>query len=260
MNSALYEGVVNHIRYSPIERKFHYSLFMLFLDLDELPELFDPYWFWSARSWNLAHYRRRDHMGRSSVPLAESVREWISEKTGSRPDGPIFIMTNLGYLGYRFNPVSFYFCFDSSKRSVRTIIAEINNTPWGEQYCYLLDSSQTEEKDGMKRFCFKKEFHISPFMDMGIDYEWYFSEPKENLRVHMENWGQGKKLFEANLEMARRPINSRSLTRALIKYPLMTWKVKAGIYYQALNLWLKKCPFYSHPKNRIQKGVLEDAN
>ena len=82
--------------------KFHYSLFMLFLDLDELPELFDPYWFWSARRWNLAHYRRRDHMGRSSVPLAESVREWIFRKTGSRPDGPIFIMTNLGYLGYRF--------------------------------------------------------------------------------------------------------------------------------------------------------------
>lgn len=253
MNSSIYEGVVNHIRYSPIKRDFDYSLFMLFLDLDELPELFDPYWFWSARRWNFAHFRRYDHLGDNKIPLSEAVRNWVFEQTGKRPDGPVFLMTHLSYLGYRFNPVSFYFCFDQTMQSVQSIIAEINNTPWGEQHCYLLNSNLIDATNGMKKFCFKKEFHISPFMDMGLNYEWYFSEPGELFKVQMENWNQDEKIFEANLVMKRKPINSFSLARALIRYPLMTWKVKAGIYYQALLLWLRKCPFYSHPKHRVHE-------
>ncbi len=253
MNSAIYEGRVNHIRYFPAKREFDYSLFMLFLDLDELPELFDPYWFWSARGWNFAHFRRKDHLGGADVSLSEAVRNWVFEQTGKRPGGPVFLLTHLSYFGYRFNPVSFYFCFDSENKSTQGIIAEINNTPWGEQHCYLLNSSLATETNGMKKFCFKKEFHISPFMDMGVDYEWYFSEPNERFMVRMENWKQGKKFFEANLSMKRKPINSFSLAKTFIRYPLMTWKVKAAIYYQALLLWLQKYPFYSHPKHRIHE-------
>jgi uncharacterized protein len=253
MHSAIYEGVVNHSRYSPTHRVFDYSLFMLCLDLEELPELFDPFWFWSARKLNFAHFRRCDHFGNIDMPLSEAVRNWVFEQTGKKPDGPIFLMTHLSYLGYRFNPVSFYFCFDREMQSVQSIIAEINNTPWGEQHCYLLDSSFASETDGMKKFCFKKEFHISPFMDMGLDYEWYFSEPGERLKVRMENWNEGSKIFEVNLVMKRKPITGYSLASALIRYPLMTWKVKAAIYYQALLLWWKKYPFYSHPKHRIHE-------
>jgi uncharacterized protein len=254
MNSAIYEGVVDHVRYSPIRRKFSYSLFMLFLNLDELPKLFDSYWFWSARKWNFAHFRRRDHLGDINVPLSEAVRSWVFDQTGKKPEGPVFLMTHLSYFGYRFNPVSFYFCFDQTGKSVQNIIAEINNTPWGEQYCYLLNASLVNQENGMKKFCFKKEFHISPFMDMELDYEWYFSEPGERLKVHMENWNEAGKLFEVNLVMERKPINGLSLAKVLIRYPLMTCKVKAAIYFQALMLWLQKCPFYSHPKHGIREG------
>ena len=250
MNSAIYEGRVNHVRYVPAQRKFGYSLFMLFLNLDELPELFDSYWFWSARSLNLAYFRRRDHFGNIDTPLSEAIRNWVSEQTKKELDGPVFLMTHLSYFCYRFNPVSFYFLFDREIKSVQSIVAEINNTPWGEQYCYLLNSSLVDENNGMKKFCFKKEFHISPFMEMGLDYVWYFSDPGENFKVRMENWSQGQKIFEANLSMKRRPINSFSLAGVLFRYPLMTLKVKAAIYYQALLLWLQKFPFYSHPKHR----------
>ena len=103
----------------------------------------------------------------------------------------------------------------------------------------------------MKKFIFKKEFHISPFMDMDFDYEWKFSEPKEHLKVCMSNIKEGEKTFEANLLMKKKSINSKSLTRALLKYPLITWKVKAAIYYQAFKLWYAKCPFHPHPKNKM---------
>ena len=251
MNSALYEGNVTHIRYLPFKKRFDYSLFMLFLDLQELPHLFESFWFWSAQKWNIAYFRRSDHMGDPSEPLSDSVRNWVFTKTGKRPEGRIFLMTHLCYFGYRFNPVSFYYCFDSSESNVQTIIAEINNTPWGEQFCYLLDCSNSIEKEGMRKFFFKKEFHISPFMDMDLDYEWQFSEPKEHLKVCMSNIKEGEKTFEASLLMKKKPINSKSLTRALLKYPLITWKIKAAIYYQAFKLWHAKCPFYPHPKNKM---------
>ena len=76
MNSALYEGNVTHIRYLPIKKKFDYSLFMLFLDLEELPELFESFWFWSARKWNIAYFRRSDHMGNPNDCLSDTVRNW----------------------------------------------------------------------------------------------------------------------------------------------------------------------------------------
>ena len=249
MNSSLYEGHVTHIRYSPVKKKFDYSLFMLFLDLAELPELFDSFWFWSARNWNLAFFRRQDHMGDPNQPLSKSVRNWIFKKTGTKPDGPIFLMTHLSYFGYRFNPVSFYYCFDSSGKKLQTIIAEINNTPWGEQFCYLLDCSKSVQKQKMLTFYLKKEFHISPFMDMDFNYEWGFSDPKEILEVRMKNLKENKNVFEASLTMEKISINSYSLTRALLKYPLITWKVKAAIYYQAFRLWHSNCPFHPHPKN-----------
>ena len=156
MNSALYEGHLTHIRYLPIKKRFDYSLFMLFFDLEELPHLFESFWFWSSRKWNIAYFRRSDHMGDPSESLSDSVRNWVFTKTGKRPDGRIFLMTHLCYFGYRFNPVSFYYCFDSSESNVQTIIAEINNTPWGEQFCYLLDCSKAIKKQGMQNFFFKK--------------------------------------------------------------------------------------------------------
>ena len=103
----------------------------------------------------------------------------------------------------------------------------------------------------MKKFIFKKEYHISPFMDMDFDYEWQFSEPKEDLKVCMSNKKEGVRILEANLLMEKIPINSKSLRRALLKYPLITWKVKAAIYYQAFKLWYAKCPFHPHPKNKM---------
>ena len=251
MNSALYEGNVTHIRYLPIKKKFDYSLFMLFLDLEELPELFESFWFWSARKWNIAYFRRSDHMGNPNDSLSDTVRNWVLNKTGKKPEGRIYLMTHLCYFGYRFNPVSFYYCFDSSENNVQTIIAEINNTPWGEQYCYLLDCSKAIKKKGMQHFFFKKQFHISPFMDMSFDYEWEFSKPKELLKICMNNIKEGEKIFKANLLMEKKPINSKSLARALLKYPLITWKIKTAIYYQAFKLWYAKVPFHTHPKNKI---------
>lgn len=248
--SCLYRGRVRHRRFAPSHHAFEYGLFMLYLDLDELPELFDRYWLWSSRRPNLAWFRRSDHLGDPQRPLAECVRELVEERSGRRPGGPIRLLTHLRYFGHGFNPVSFYYCFDPPGQAVEHIVAEVNNTPWGEQHCYLLETEAGQLEQRVRRFELAKEFHVSPFMGMDIDYDWRFAEPQERLFVHLQNRRQGDTLFDATLYLDRQPINSASLCMALLRYPLMTVKVVVAIYYQALRLWLKKTPFCPHPQKK----------
>jgi uncharacterized protein len=250
MNSCLYEGVVRHRRFTPALHSFRYSMFMLYLDLAELPLLFRKRWLWSIDRPNLAWFCRRDHLGDPSLPLDRAVGDLIEEKTGKRPSGPIRLLTHLRYFGYGFNPVSFYFCFDRADACVETIVAEVNNTPWGEQHCYVLDDRCDEGVKGHKRFRFSKEFHVSPFMEMDLNYDWRFSRPAAGLAMHMENIRDGRTCFDATMALRRTEIQGASLARVLVQYPLMTVKVIAAIYAQALRLRLKRVPVYAHPRQR----------
>ena len=142
MYSRLYTGTVTHRRSLPVVNRFRYRLFMLYLDLDELPSLFDPFWLWSARRPAPAWFRRADYLGDPQRPLADCVRERIQQALGWAPQGPIRLLTHLRYLGHNFNPVSFYYCFDEPDGPVRVIVAEITNTPWQQRHAYILPLDQ----------------------------------------------------------------------------------------------------------------------
>ena len=90
---------------------------------------------------------------------------------------------------------------------------------------------------------------MSPFMDMAVDYDWKFTEPTDHLLVKMESRKDSDKFFEATLRMTRSEITGRSLARLLTVYPLITVRIVIGIYWQALRLFLKRCPLYDHPRN-----------
>ena len=220
---------------------------MLYLDLAELPQVFDGYWLWSARRPAVARWHREDHYGDRSEPLDQSIRALVSSHAGRRPDGPIRLLTNPHYFGYGFNPVSFYYCFDAADRRVEAVVAEINNTPWGEQHCYVLPATSNRGTPEKLRFQFGKDFHVSPFLPMDMEYDWRFSTPGEHLLVHMENWREDNAVFDATLSLEREPICSRSLAGALAGYPFMTAKVAGAIYWQAFRLWLRRTPFFTHP-------------
>ena len=136
-NSGIYEGTVRHRRFNPVLNGFQYRLFMMYLDLEELPTLIRDRWLWSVNKVNLAFFRRRDHLGDPRLPLDRSVRDLVEEQLGERPEGPIRLLTHLRYFGICFNPVSFYYCYDKDGRYVQTIVAEVHNTPWLEQHCYV---------------------------------------------------------------------------------------------------------------------------
>ena len=248
MISCIYEGRVRHRRFRPVQNAFSYRLFMMYLDLDELDKVFENHLFWSVGTVNLAYFRRRDHLGDPSVPLDESVRALVTDQLGTRPTGPIRLLTHLRYFGHCFNPVSFYYCYDRSGKHVQTIVAEVHNTPWGEEHCYVLaESANQHPTEGWKQFRFPKSFHVSPFMDMDIDYDWRFHEPDAHIRVHFNSYHGEHKLFDATLSLDRRSIDRKNLSRVLLTYPPMTLKVVSMIYWQALRLTRKGAPFYPHP-------------
>ena len=250
MQSCIYEGQVRHSRRRPVLHAFRYRMFMMYLDLDELPTLFRGRWLWSATSAALARFRRADHLGSPEQPLSETIRELVAEETEARPTGPIRLLTNLSYFGYCFNPVSFYYCFEDDGKTLAAIVAEVNNTPWGERDTYVLPVERSTAHDQNLRFQPRKKMHVSPFMPMDVEYDWIFRRPDERLSVFMANNVDGSRMFSASIMLRRTEITGGSLARVLATFPLMTARITSAIYWQALRLWLKRCPFYPHPDKK----------
>ncbi|MGH1361840.1 MAG: DUF1365 domain-containing protein [Burkholderiaceae bacterium] len=256
MHSSIYRGRIRHRRFSKCRHEFTYPLFLMYLDLEELPELFQGRWCWSIERRTLARFCRADHLGDPVIPLADCVRQLVWERTGRRLQGPIRLLTHLRYFGYCFNPVSFYYCFDAQGKSVECVVAEVNNTPWGDRHCYVLDQPTTSPAGETTRYHSRKSMHVSPFMPMDLDYEWRLSAPHKRLAVFMslvrDQTGTGEmgaKVFDASLLLESVPISTRSLAITLLRYPLMTVQVIAAIHWQAFRLWLKGVSVYPHPAN-----------
>jgi uncharacterized protein len=256
MNSAIYHGWLRHRRYAPREHRFRYPLFMLYLDLAELDEVFRGRWLWSTRRPAPARFDRAGHLGDPAVPLERAVRDLVAQSTGRQLCGPICLLTHLRYWGYGFNPVSFYYCFDASGENVVCMVAEVNNTPWGEQHCYVLDTPSRSSAGSYLHYRSAKKMHVSPFMPMELTYDWGFGAPGARLGVHMALHPASaatprapQSLFDATLILQRVPITTAALAWVLLRFPLMTARVTTAIHWQALRLWLKGVPVHPHPNS-----------
>jgi DUF1365 family protein len=268
--SAVYEGWVRHRRFAPVEHEFRYRLFLMYLDLAELPQVFDPYPLFSARGRALARFRREDFMGDPARRLDDCAREAVEEATGARPSGPVRLLAGLRYFGHSFNPVSLYFCFDPDGERVEAVVADVQNIPWGERHPYVL--ARGERRGSVLSEELEKTFHVSPLMGMDQTYAFRAGEPGERLAVHIESRPRETaknrnssgcsrsrgvpKEFDATLNLRRRELSRRTLTTMLARYPAMSLQVVAKIYVQSLRLKLKGAKYHPHPQGSRPKGFV----
>ena len=248
MNSSLYFGKVRHHRKSPKIHNLEYGIFMAHLFLDELKEVFKGRWLWSINKPNLSSFKRTDYHRPEIESLQDAVRDTMTRQLGEKMSGKVSILTHLRTFGYCFNPVTFYYLWGDDLTSPVAIMTEITNTPWGERYakCFRWKDTDMNEKS---EYDFRKEFHVSPFIGMDVDYDWRFQNPQETVKIDMYLRQNNKSFFSAHLHLKQKAISFKNLSMALIRFPFMTLKVTAAIYWNALLLKLKGCPFYSHPKH-----------
>lgn len=250
MHSCLYQGYVQHRRVSPAEHVFRYGLYLAYLDLDELPSLLAGGYGLTRARFAPASFCRGDHLGDPQTALPDAVRDLVESRTGRRPAGPIRLLTLLRNWGYYFCPLGLYYCFDPHGETVNAVVAEVSNTPWREQHCYVLWDGNRIGDPPQLRFQHPKDFHVSPFMDMEMRYQWHLQAPGEQLSVGIASSRGDDPLFDVSLVLDRRELSSAGMLRMLTRHPWMAGRVIQAIYWQAFRLWRKKCPFYTHPKYR----------
>ena len=232
--SAIYVGAVTHARLRPRRHALRYRLYSFLLDLDDLPRLAGASRWFSHNRFNLFSLWDKDFGDGSDTPIRQRVEGHL-RAAGLPADGPIRLFAMPRVLGYGFNPISIFFCHDADGALVATFY-EVHNT-FGERHAYLIPAAPGP--DGALRQDCAKEFHVSPFMDMGVRYEFRVWPPAETVRVGITGRDENGPLIVATQTGVRRDWSDAALLRVFFTHPLVTLKVIGGIHWEALRIWLK---------------------
>jgi hypothetical protein len=241
--SFFYTGTVRHRRFSPKQHSFTYPVFMALLDLDHLEEAMGASRLLGFNRFNWAGFNDRDHLGDPSLPLKARFKADAESQGFAFPEGAVQLLTNLRFWGFCFNPVSYIYAHDGQGR-LALIGAEVTNTPWKERIVYWMKPGEAAK--GWS-FDVAKAMHVSPFMPMALRYRWSFTQPGQAHTVRMAMFQGEALVFDADLDLERSPWTSREIRRVLFHFPLHTFKVITAIHWEALKLWLKHVPIFTHP-------------
>jgi hypothetical protein len=253
VNSCLYDGVVMHHRLRPLRNRFVYSVYMFYLDLEELDDLHGRLRLFSRNRFNLYSFRDADHLRITAGDLRTNLIEYLRRNGVTDEVGRIMLLTNVRVLGYVFNPVSFYFCFDRAGRPL-CAVPEVGNT-FGEQKVYFMGADARTEHGFQRRV--QKMFYVSPFVDLDTVFDFRLRIPDERLQLNVDDLQNGDRFFLSALSGVRKPLTDRALLFDFFRIPFVTVKVIWLIHWQAMKLWLRKLPFRRKAENpELQQDIL----
>jgi DUF1365 family protein len=242
--NAIYAGYVAHAR--PGKHRLRYRVFMLALDLDEIDAKDARLRFFSHNRANLLSLHDRDHGDRIVAPIKPQIEAKLREAGIAWTGGRIVLLAMPRLFNYVFNPLSVYFCWRSDG-SLAALAHEVSNT-FGERHFYVLPP---REEDGAIRQTCDKAFFVSPFLDMGLRYEFRITPPGDVVRVAMTVKSGEDVALTASFTGAYHALTDANLLRAWASHPAMTLKVIAGIHWEALKMWVKGIRFVGRPKLRL---------
>ena len=241
-NSRLYETEISHIRTKPKLNRFSYRFYHFLLDLDEIENIGSISRLMAYEKLALLIFLEKDHLKsdlrNSKLNIKERVKKYLKENRVRFVPDKIFLLTHLRIFNYVFNPVSFYYCYDT-EQNLRFAIAEVNNT-FSEQKTYLIDFQNSRSRIQTKNF------YVSPFIHHTCNFEFKLNKPdnKVFLRVNSRNEKTNKILLASSLKGSSLELNTKNLIKLNLKYPLVTFKVIFLIHWQALKLLVKKIDYF----------------
>jgi DUF1365 family protein len=264
VNSAIYTGQIRHRRHSAGEHAFTYPIAMLYVDLDELPVLFNNIPLWSARRPAPGWFREQDYLANTpGKTLRQRVNNTVFSATGKYPSGPVRLLSHPRHFGIGMNPISCFYCYKADGVTLQYMIAEVTNTPWRERVAYVLPCDPEKKQQHVR---FAKSMHVSPFNPMTMDYVARFNTADEKLYLHLENRARSpdgnseETVTDATLTLIRQPWSRKHLLRLLWQFPFMTLQVAVGIYWQALRLWIRGARFHHHPSPADKPSTPEEIH
>ena len=244
LTSALYPGLVTHIRFRPKVHRLSYRIYSLLLDLDELDEVDRRLRWFSVDRFNLFSFYRKDRGDRTGRDLKGQV-ERSMRAVGVEPDGgPIRLLVMPRLFGWAFNPLSTFFCYRKSGE-LTAILWEVDNT-FGERHAYMIPAAPPEPGGEIVQHC-NKAFYVSPFMDMDQHYVFRVSPPADLLSVKIETSDAEGPMLTARHVARKQELTDRALLKAFFAIPFLTLRVVGGIHWEALKIWLKGVRLRARP-------------
>ncbi len=251
---VLYRGHVMHARQKPFHHQFRYGVFSVLLDLDHLDDVRKASRLFSYNKHNLYSFFDKDHGARDGTPLRPWVEAMLQKAGVSSHIASIKLLCYPRVLGYVFNPLSVYYCYDSDL-SLIALIYEVSNT-FGEGHCYVGKVEAGDQEGTYALLATKKVFYVSPFIEVVGDYRFRFDNPQDRLRLMIQLFQDEKHLLYTQFTGTRSPLTSANLIRAFFGYPLLTVKVITAIHWQAFKLWVKGATYIPRPHQSQDRVTL----
>lgn len=272
-NSSLYIAKVMHHRLAPKKHSFWYRVYMFYIDLDELELLSKKLRWLSYNRFNLFNFRDKDHIQlekkagnsqisgltsqisglTSHISIKQQIAQYLAQNGVAIGNGKIRLLTNLCVLGYNFNPVSFYFCFDEENNPL-CAVAEISNT-FHEMKMFFFGKETLLNGTFKQRT--QKLFYVSPFIDLDDFFDFSLAIPNKELDIKIDDYDKhGRRFFISTLKGKQKPLTDANMLRYFFSMPLIPLRVMWMIHWQALLLWMKKIRYHSKAANQeLQKDV-----
>jgi len=242
---SLFNAKIYHKRFLPRVNKFAYSGFYIKFSIENLSDLESK--LFSVNKFNLFSFYEKDHGYRDGSPLIYWVIDILSQAGIMNFSGRVVLQAFPRVVGYVFNPVCFWYCYDENQRLI-AIICEVNNT-FGETHNYVI-------KEGVDKSVnfLPKEFHVSPFYDIKGEYGFDF---RKNNSVKINYYFDGELQLSTSITGIKTSWNDKNLLKTFFKYPFYTLLITTLIHFQALKLFVKRNKYFSKP-TKSSKDLTHD--